>query len=125
MKLISSFISQRKFGVSVEGLDIWKPGVPQGSGQAPHIVKSVHKRPPPHAIGVHLTLFVDNTCLYATDRKEFYVVMKLQCGLDSMLARYERWNIKSNENKAWTIYFSHWRAPPEPLLTLNGWNISL
>jgi hypothetical protein len=47
IKLIGSFLSQRKSRVSVEGemvasKDI-KAGVPQGSVLSPHIVQSVHK----------------------------------------------------------------------------------
>jgi hypothetical protein len=66
---------------------------------------------------------MDDTCLYATGRKESYVVMKLQRGLDSMGAWCECSNIKINEGKTRAIYFSHQRAPPKSLLTLNGWNI--
>jgi hypothetical protein len=69
---------------------------------------------------MHFALFADDTCLYATDRKEGYIVRKLQRGLDSMVAWYERSNIKINVDKTPTIYFSHHRAPPKSLLTLNG-----
>jgi hypothetical protein len=37
---------------------------------------------PPQTHGVHLALFADDTCLYATDRKEGFVVRKLQRGLN-------------------------------------------
>jgi hypothetical protein len=40
-----------------------------------------------------------------------------------MVAWCERWNIKINEDKTQAIYFSHQRAPPKSLLTLNGRNI--
>jgi hypothetical protein len=40
-----------------------------------------------------------------------------------MVAWCERWNIKINEDKTRAIYFSHRKAPPESLLTLNGRNI--
>jgi hypothetical protein len=43
---------------------------------------------------VNLALFADDTCLYATDRKEGYVFGKIQRGLNSMTAWCERWNIK-------------------------------
>jgi hypothetical protein len=46
--------------------------------------------------GVYLALFADDTCLYATDRKEGFVVRKLQRGLSSMETWCERWNIKVN-----------------------------
>jgi hypothetical protein len=38
----------------------------------------------PQTIGVHLALFADATCLYAKERKEDYVLRKLQLGLNSM-----------------------------------------
>jgi hypothetical protein len=40
--------------------------------------------PPPQTPGAYLALFADDTCLYATDRKEGFVVRKLQRGLSSM-----------------------------------------
>jgi hypothetical protein len=73
-------------------------------------------------IGVHLALFADDTCQYATDRKVGYIVRKLQRGLNSMVAWYESWNIKINEDRTRAIYFSHQRAPHESLI-LNGRNI--
>jgi hypothetical protein len=38
----------------------------------------------PQTHGDYLALFADDTCLYATDRKEGVVVRKLQRGLGSM-----------------------------------------
>jgi hypothetical protein len=38
----------------------------------------------PETHGVHLALFVDDISLYATDRKEGFVVGKLLRGLSSM-----------------------------------------
>jgi hypothetical protein len=52
----------------------------------------------PQTIGVHLALFSDDTCLYATERKEGYVLRKLQRGLYSMAESSRRWNIKINED---------------------------
>jgi hypothetical protein len=52
-----------------------------------------------------------------------YIVRKLQRGLDTLVDWCERWNNKINEDKTRAIYFSHQRAPPESLLTLNGRNI--
>jgi hypothetical protein len=69
---------------------------------------------------VNLTLFADNTCLYATERKEGYGLRKLQRGLNSTVAWCERWNIKTNEDKTRAIYFSHRSRQPWSLLTLNG-----
>jgi hypothetical protein len=62
-------------------------------------------------------------CLYARDRKEGYVLRKIQRGLDSMAAWCKRWNIKINEDKTRAIYFTRRNRPPDSLLTLNGRNI--
>jgi hypothetical protein len=97
-------------------------GVPQGSVLSPTLY-NLYINDTPQTIGVHLALFADDTCLYATDRKEGYIVRKLQRGLDTLEVWCERWDIKINEDKTQAIYFSHQRAPPESLLTLHGRNI--
>jgi retron-type reverse transcriptase len=125
IKLISSFLSQRKFRVSEEG-EMSTPremhaGVPQGSVLSPTLynIYTNHTPQTPQTPGVNLALFADDTCLYATERKEGYVLSKLQRGLDAIETWCERWNIKINEDKTQAIYFSHRRRQPEPLLTLN------
>jgi hypothetical protein len=49
----------------------------------------------PQATGVHPALFADDTCLYATECKEGYVLRKLQLGLNSMVVWSKLWNIRS------------------------------
>jgi hypothetical protein len=78
---------------------------------------------PPLTPRVYLGLFADGTCIYATNRKEAYVLRKLQRGLNSLESRCERWNIKINEDKTQAICFCHRRRPAEAHLTLNGRNI--
>jgi hypothetical protein len=73
--------------------------------------------------GVNLALFADDTCLYATDRKEGYVLRKIQRGLDSMAVWCKLWNIKMNEDNTRAIYFTRRNRPPDSLLILNGRNI--
>jgi hypothetical protein len=41
-------------------------------------------------------LFADDTCVYATERKEGYVLRKLQRGLNSMAEWSKRWYIMIN-----------------------------
>jgi hypothetical protein len=77
----------------------------------------------PQTYGVHLSRFADDTCLHATERKEGYVLKKIQRGLDSMVAWCERLNIKINEDKTQAIYFSHRNRQPDYLLTLTRRNI--
>jgi hypothetical protein len=72
-----------------------KAGVPQGSGLF-QTLHNLYINDTPQTIGVNLALFVDDTCLYATERKDGYVLRKIQRGLNSMSAWCERWNIKIN-----------------------------
>jgi hypothetical protein len=44
-------------------------GAPQGSILSPTLY-NLYINDTPQAIGIHLTLFADDTCLYGTDRKE-------------------------------------------------------
>jgi hypothetical protein len=122
IKLISSFLSQRKFRVSVEG-ELSTPrymqaGVPQVSVLSPTLY-NLYINDTPQTPGVYLALFVDDTFLrvYVTDRKEGYVLRKTQHGLNCMSAWCERWNIKVNEEKTRAIYFAHRNRPPDSPLT--------
>jgi hypothetical protein len=104
---------------------IMKAGVPQGSLLSPTLFNMyVLVNDTPQAIGVHLAHFADDTCLYATERKEGYVLRKLQHGLNSVEEWSKHRNIKINKDKTQAIYFSHRIRPPKSLLTLNGRNIS-
>jgi hypothetical protein len=112
IKLIGSFLSKRKFSVSVEGemstQRVMQAGVLQGSILSATLFNMYIKHVP-ETRDVHLALFADDTCLYATDGKEGFIVRKLQRGLRSMETWCERWNIKINENKTRGIYFSRSR----------------
>jgi hypothetical protein len=126
IKLISVFLSNRNFSASVEGEistpRIMKAGVPQGSVLSPTLF-NMYINDTPQAIGVHLALFADDTYPYATERKEGYVLRKLQRELNSIVEWSKRWNIKINEDKTQAIYFSHRIRPPESL-TINEQNIT-
>jgi hypothetical protein len=86
IKFINSFLPQRKFRVSVEG-ELSTPRdiqavVPQGSVLPPTLY-SLYINDTPQTPGVYLGLLADGTCIYATDRKESYVLRKLQRGLSA------------------------------------------
>jgi hypothetical protein len=70
-------------------------GLPQGSVLSPTLY-NMYINDTPTTPGIHLALFADATSLYATDRKEGFVIRKLQRGLSSMETWCERWNIKIN-----------------------------
>jgi hypothetical protein len=87
IKLISSFLSERKFRVAVEG-EMTTPrdmeaGVPQGSFIFPTLY-SIYINDTTQTPGVYLGLFADDTCIYATDSKEGYVLRKLQGSLNDI-----------------------------------------
>jgi hypothetical protein len=69
IKLIGSFLSQRKFRVSVEDQMPTPSVMPQGSSPT---LFNMYTNYVPQTRGVHL----DDTCLYATDRKEGFIVKK-------------------------------------------------
>jgi hypothetical protein len=99
-------------------MKVW---VPQGSVLSSTLY-NLYINDTPQTSGLNLALFADDTCLYATDRKEGYVLKKIQRGLDSKAAWCKRWNIKINEDKTRAIYFTHRNRPPDSL-KLNEWNI--
>jgi hypothetical protein len=126
VKLISSFLSNRKFKVSVEG-EMSTPreiqaGVPHGSVLS-LMLYNVYRNDAPQTPGTQLALFANDTCMYATDRKEGFTIRKLQHDLTAMEEWCERWIIKINEDKTQAIYFSHSNTPVESHLTLKGRNI--
>jgi hypothetical protein len=81
---LSLFFINFDIPVSVEG-EMSTPrkmqaGVPQGSVLSPTLF-NMHINNAPQTHGVHLALFADDICMYATDRKEGFVVRKLQLTL--------------------------------------------
>jgi hypothetical protein len=115
IKLIS-FLTNRKSGVCVE-CEISTPReiqirVPCSSLLAPALY-NLYINDVPTTPGIQSTVFVNDTCIYATDRKDVYVLRKLQRGHTAMEAWCEDWNIKINEDKCQAFYFSQRRGPVE------------
>jgi hypothetical protein len=126
IKLIGSFLSECKFNISVEG-EMSAPremqaGVPQGSVLSPTLC-NMYINDAPQTPGVYVALFVYDTYLYTADRKDGFVVRKLQCGLSSMETWCECWNVKIYKSKTQGTFSSHSCRPPESHRTLNGRNI--
>jgi hypothetical protein len=96
--------------------------VPQGSILFPTLY-NLYINYTPQTPGVNLALITDDTCLHATDRKEGYVLRKMQRWLESMAAWCTCWNIKISEDKTRAIYFTHRIRAPISVLKLNGRNI--
>jgi hypothetical protein len=77
----------------------------------------------PQTPGVYLGLCADDICIYTTDRKEYYVLRKLQRGLSAIETCCDRWGIEIIKDKTQVIYFSHRLRPSEADLTMNERNI--
>jgi hypothetical protein len=73
--------------------------------------------------GVYLGIFADDIFIYVTDRKEYFILRKLQRGLSVPATWFGCWKIKINEDRTQAIYFSRRLRPPDAPLTLNGRNI--
>jgi hypothetical protein len=118
--------SDRIFRVSVEG-EMSTPRETQAGVQQSFVLSptlfNLYINDAPQTHVVHLALFAEETCPYVTDRKEGFIVRKLQRGLSSREIWCERWNIKINEDKTQWVYFSCSRRLPESYLILNGINI--
>jgi hypothetical protein len=79
---------------------------------------------PKHLVSNYVSLLIIPIYMYATDRKEGYVLRKLQRSLSVIQTGCEHWNIKKiNADNTQTIYFSRRYRSREVHLTLNGRNI--
>jgi hypothetical protein len=112
IKLIVSFLPNRKFKVSLEE-EFSSPmktaaGVPQSSVLAP-ILYNLYINDALVPSGAHLALIADYTCIRATEQHERRVLSKFQCGLTAVGSWCQRSNIKINEDKTQAIYFSRRR----------------
>jgi hypothetical protein len=126
IKLIASFLTDRKFKDLVEGKFSTprkiEAGVPQSSVLAP-ILYSLYINDVPASPGTLLALFADDTYIYATEKHERCVLCKLQRELTAVNSWDERWNIRINEGKIQAIYFTRRLRVSDDVLQLNGRDI--
>jgi hypothetical protein len=102
IKLIASFLTNRKFTVSVDGelssSRNVEAGVPQGFVLT-SVIYSLYINYAPAAPGIHLALFADYTCVYASEKNERRLLNKFQRGLTAVGSWCHRWIMKINEGK--------------------------
>jgi hypothetical protein len=69
------------------------------------------------APGTYFALFVDDTCIYATEKHER--CLQTATRITAVKSWCERWNIKINEGKSQAIFFSRRITVPDDELQLN------
>jgi hypothetical protein len=95
IKLIASFLIEIEFR---RRIFYSKKNSGRGSSKFP-ILYSLHINDASAAPGTHLSLFWDDTCVYATETHERHSLCKLQRGLTAVNSISGRWNIKINEGE--------------------------
>jgi hypothetical protein len=73
-------------------------GMPQGSVLVP-VLYRLYINNATATPGTHLALFVDDICIYETEKHERHVLCKLQRDLTAVNSWCERWNMKINEGE--------------------------
>ena len=124
IKIIKSYLKERKFAVSIqEQSSAYKnipAGVPQGSILGPHLF-NIYINDLPNSKNCCLAIYADDTALYASSRRPDAIINKLQSGLNKINKFCNKWKIKLNENKTEGIMFTVRRQPlPQKTLSLGG-----
>lgn len=112
-KLLMSYLSNRKFGVSVgdavSALRNVPAGVPQGSVLGP-LLYGLYMSDITCPEFCELALYADDTALYSTARFAGTAITKLTAGLHCLLQYFQKWKIKINCAKTQAIYFAYRRG---------------
>ena len=109
-KLLYSYLTNRKFFVTVDGfLSDTKhihAGVPQGAVLSP-LLYNIYVADIPTSKPIHMAQFADDTCIfYQCKFKQIANRIKiLQTALNQISDWFARWNIKINANKTEAIVF--------------------
>jgi Reverse transcriptase (RNA-dependent DNA polymerase) len=128
VKLTQSFLSDRKFHVTVgdgksESHSVTSR-VPQGAVLSPTLY-NFFTHDFPTANGVEIALFADDTAVYCTSEDPDVITRELQTALNRINEYFSIWKVKANASKTQSVFFTRkrTRALPTYNLTLNGANI--
>ena len=111
IKLLSSYLTNRKFFVSVDGFlsdnKIIRAGVPQGAVLSP-LLYNVYVSDIPTCDQVHMAQYADDTCLFYQLKFKHIpnYIHVLQTFLDKICDWFASWNIKINAQKTEAIVFT-------------------
>lgn len=135
VKIIKSFLDNRKFRVAVKGVksDIFgiTAGVPQGSTLSPSLY-NIFTSDMPTPQNCELGLYADDTAIVTTSESVSTITINLKNAFNTIFKYFTQWKIKINASKTQAIFFSRKRKPeflPNSELNLNGqlvpWNDSI
>lgn len=126
VKIISSFLSNRRFEVTLNGSTSTSHpipfGVPQGSVLSPTLY-NIFTSDTIMVDGVVYAFFADDTAFLAADKDPAQIVTKLQHAQNNLESYQRKWRIKVNATKTQTIFFTKKRAArnlPTTAITTNG-----
>ena len=110
IKLLSTFLVNRTFFVSVDGFQsdnkIIQAGVPQGAVLSP-LLYNVYVADIPSCNQVHLAQYADDTCIFHQNKFQRlpHSIHRVQEALNDICDWFARWNIKINAQKTEAIVF--------------------
>lgn len=126
VKLIQSFLTNRKFKVKVNcsfsELKTILAGVPQGSRLSPKLY-SVFLSDFPEIRDIITAFFADDLAILTTSTSRNIIQTKLQTAINKIHLYFTKWRLKINPDKSQSIFFTRRRKPiflPNRKLTINN-----
>ena len=108
IKIIKSFLENRKFKIMVEGrfstIKAIPFGVPQGAVNSPTLY-NIYTHDVSHQHNTPLALYADDTAFYASSLSLQPIVSKLSNYTDTISNYFEKWKINVNTQKTQAIFF--------------------
>ncbi|CAH2040682.1 unnamed protein product, partial [Iphiclides podalirius] len=129
VRLVASFLRDRKFVVHVEGADsavrCIKAGVPQGSCLSPHLyavytddIPTLEQNASDWDEDVLLALYADDSAFFTSSHNAAFAARKMQRQLDLLPEWLDRWRMSVNVDKTSAIFIRHIKH--QPTLELRG-----
>lgn len=121
IKIIESYLNNRKFRVHIQNTkSSWQTvpaGVPQGSILGPYLFL-IYLNDIPIQVRTHLACFADDTASYTSASDLDLIISRLQLSLDRLHEYFTNWKLKLNETKTEAILFSRQRSCPQRKLQI-------
>ena len=127
IRIISSYLSQRHFYVSCNGLDsTFRPvraGVPQGSALGPVLfILYINNIPSPQDPRVINSIYADDTAILATSKSPQILTDLLQSQTQKIIKYYHSWGLDINAEKTEAVIFTK-RIIDKPKLSIKNHTI--